>query len=158
MGCPMTAQTFLHLEPAGGERLRFLDDSELIIKSSGDPTDGAPAHYEYLAAPAAKGSPQHIHHGHDETFYVVEGEFEFSLGPRSIAAGPGTFLLVRRGQPHGFRNSGQGRGRIVGTFAPGFSQYFRELADIIGRTGAPPTVEAWKELYGRYDTSFYDLA
>jgi mannose-6-phosphate isomerase-like protein (cupin superfamily) len=151
----MSTRNYLLLSPGGGESLRFLDDSELIIKTSGNDTAGGLAHYEYVAKPAAKGSPQHIHGSHDETFYVVEGEFEFVLGSATVSAGPGTFLLVKRGQPHGFRNSGTSRGRIVGTFAPRFTQYFRELAQIIARTGAAPAMDDWAKLYGRYDTSFY---
>lgn len=151
----MPNQPYLMLEPGGGERLRFLDDSILLIKAVSEPTHGA-AHYEYIAQPAAKGSPQHIHRGHDETFYIVEGNFEFTLGTSTLAAGPGSFLLVRRGQPHGFRNMGNSKGRIVGTFSPRFAQYFRDLAQIIEQTGAAPNLKDWIELYGRYDTTFYD--
>ncbi len=151
----MPQQSFLLLEPRAGERLRFLDESELILKTSGvDAKDGV-IHYEYVAAPAAKGSPQHIHHGHDETFYVVDGEFEFALGTQLMPASAGSFLFVPRGQPHGFRNTGRRMGTIVGTFGAFFAQYFRELAQIIGTTGGPPSPEEWVKLYGRYQTSFY---
>jgi quercetin dioxygenase-like cupin family protein len=153
----MSTKPYSLLKPGAGERLRFLDDSELVIKDPGDETTGEAAHYEYIAIPAAKGSPQHIHASHDETFYVVEGEFEFALGPGAVVAGPGSFLLVRRGQPHGFRNRGPGPGRIVGTFAPRFAAYFRELAAIIVRTGAAPNMTDWVKLYGKYDTTFYDI-
>ena len=154
----MPTQNHLVLEPGGGERLRFLDNSTLLLKTLGEqPDGGALAFYEYIAAPAAKGSPQHIHHAHDETFYVVDGNFEFALGGTTVAAGPGAFLSVARGQPHGFRNVGDSNGCIVGTFSPArFAQYFRELAEIIERTGAAPDLEAWTKLYGRYDTTFYD--
>lgn len=149
----MSKQRYQMLEPGSGEKLRFLDDSLLVLKTDGGPI----AHYEYIAAPSAKGSPQHIHAGHDETFYVVEGTFEFTLGTKTVIADPGSFLLVERGQPHGFRNMGSSRGRIVGTFGSGFAQYFRELAEIIERTGAAPSREDWIKLYGRYGTTFYDL-
>ncbi len=152
----MPTETYLMLEPGGGEKLRFLDESELVIKTSGAPGDDAIAFYEYVAAPSAKGSPQHIHHAHDETFFVVDGRFEFTLGERTISARPGAFLRVPRGQPHGFRNVGSSKGRIVGTFGPRFAQYFRELAGIIERTGAAPSLKDWVALYGRYDTSFYE--
>ncbi len=153
----MAQPTYLMLEPGSGERLRFLEDSELILKISGAHADGTVVHYEYVAAPSAKGSPQHIHHGHDETFYVVGGEFEFSLGSEVIAASPGSFLFVKRGQPHGFRNVGLGKGRIVGTFGASFAQYFRDLAQIIATTGGPPSREEWVKLYGRYQTTFHDV-
>lgn len=153
----MPNQSYALLRPGGGEILRFLDDSQLIIKDASDSSEGALAHYEYIAKPAAKGSPQHIHGGHDETFYVVEGEFEFTLGSQALTAGPGSFLLVKRGQPHGFRNIGKSPGRIVGTFAQRFTQYFRELAQIIARTGAPPSMKDWVQLYAKYDTRFYEM-
>lgn len=137
--------------PDAGEVLRFLDDSILVLKGG----DGETSHYEYVAAPSAKGSAQHIHADHDETFYVVEGTFEFTLGEKAVVAGPGTFLRVERGQPHGFRNLGTTKGRIVGTFGSYFADYFRELARIIERTGAAPAPDDWVKLYGRYGTTFY---
>jgi quercetin dioxygenase-like cupin family protein len=151
----MTQQKYQMLAPGGGEQLRFLDDSVLVIKEGGEPSGTGIATYEYIAAPSAKGSPQHIHRGHDETFYVVDGRFEFTLGAKTFVADPGSFLLVQRGQPHGFRNMGTSKGRIVGTFGSRFAQYFRELAQIIERTGAAPNREDWVKLYGRYDTTFY---
>jgi hypothetical protein len=76
-----------------------------------------------------------------------------------VSAEPGAFLYVPRGRPHTFRNSGHGPGRIVGTFAPArFAEYFRELAEIIERTGGPPDRAQWAGLYGRYDTTFLDEA
>lgn len=141
----------LMVEPDGGETLRFLDDSKLVLKAQ----VGELTHYEYVAAPSAKGSAQHIHADHDETFYVVEGTFEFTLGEETVIAPPGSFLKVDRGQPHGFRNAGEGSGRIIGTFGSPFAGYFRELAAIIGETGGPPAPDAWRDLYGRYGTRFY---
>lgn len=47
---------------------------------------------------------------------------------------------------------------MVGTFnPPHFAQYFRELARVIETTGAAPALSDWVELYGRYETTFYDL-
>lgn len=145
--------TFQMLEPDSGEVLRFLDDSLLVLKGG----DREITHYEYVAAPSAKGSSQHIHADHDETFYVVEGTFEFTLGEEVMVAKPGTFLRVERGQPHAFRNLGTNPGRIVGTFGSYFADYFRELAQIIEQTGAGPAPEDWVKLYGRYGTTFYGI-
>jgi mannose-6-phosphate isomerase-like protein (cupin superfamily) len=150
-------QDYLLLEPGGGERLRFLGDSQMRLKIGGGDTDGALSFYEYVSAPGVVGPPQHLHHGHDETFYIVDGVYEFTFGSEQVTAGPGAFVFVPRGRPHTFRNAGTGQGRFVGTFAPArFADYFRELADIIERTGAPPERQAWAELYGRYDTQFLD--
>jgi mannose-6-phosphate isomerase-like protein (cupin superfamily) len=148
---------YLLLEPDGGERLRFLGNSHMRLKIDGTDTGDALSFYEYVSEPGVTGPPQHIHHGHDETFYIVDGTYEFTFGTEQVTAGPGAFLFVPRGRPHTFRNAGTESGRFVGTFAPArFAEYFRELADIIERTGAPPEREQWAELYGRYDTKFFD--
>lgn len=148
---------YLLLEPDYGERLKFLGESNMRLKIDGGDTNDALSFYEYVSQPGVTGPPQHIHHGHDETFYVVDGTYEFTFGTEQVTAEPGAFLFVPRGRAHTFRNAGQGPGRIVGTFAPArFAEYFRELAEIIERTGGPPPRAEWAELYGRYDTTFLD--
>ena len=148
---------YLVLEPDGGERLRFLGDSHMRLKVDGADTGDALSFYEYVSQPGVVGPPQHVHRGHDETFYVVDGCYEFSFGAEVVVAKPGAFLFVPRGRPHTFRNAGAVTGRVVGTFAPArFADYFRELAEIIERTGAPPQRDRWAELYARYDTEFFE--
>ena len=148
---------YLVVEPNGGERLRFLGASTMRLKLDDLPSDGAVAFYEYLSEPGIDGPPQHVHHGHDEAFYVVEGNYEFRVGDDVIPLVQGAFLFLPRGTPHTFRNAGCDLGCIVGTFNPGrFANYFRELAELIDTTGAAPDRDTWIELYGRYDTTFYE--
>jgi mannose-6-phosphate isomerase-like protein (cupin superfamily) len=148
---------YVLVEPNGGERLRFLGQSALRLKHDGTDGPDAPVFYEYVSEPGAVGPPQHVHHAHDETFYVVEGSYEFTLGRETVLMPAGAFLFLPRGTPHTFRNAGDDLGCIVGTFAPGrFANYFRELAEIIDATGAPPDRESWTALYARYDTTFFD--
>lgn len=144
------------LVPDGGEQLQFLGASRMRLKYDAG-SDGALAIYEYVSEPGVTGAPQHVHHGHDETFYVVAGTYEFTIGEDTLELQPGAFLSVPRGTPHTFRNAGTSAGRMVGTFNPArFAGYFRELAEIIGSTGEPPEHDAWVSLYARYDTTFYD--
>ena len=144
------------LGPDGGEALQFLGASHMRLKYDAG-TDGALAVYEYVSEPGVLGPPQHVHHSHDETFYVVTGTYEFTIGQERLALQPGSFLSVPRETPHTFRNAGTSAGRIVGTFNPArFAGYFRELAEIIAATGDPPDHDAWAALYARYDTTFYD--
>ena len=146
------------VEPDGGEALRFLGASTMRLKLDGA-TNATLAFYEYVSEPGVTGPPQHIHHSHDETFYIVDGTYEFTVGRDILPMDHGAFLFVPRGTPHTFRNAGDDMGRIVGTFnPPRFANYFRELAAIINDTGRPPDRDAWTELYGRYDTTFYDGA
>lgn len=142
------------IPPDGGEPLRFLGASQMRLKHDGGP-NGDLAFYEYVSAPGVTGAPQHIHHGHDETFYVVDGVYEFTLGGDCVELEAGGFLFVPRGTPHTFRNAGDNIGRIIGTFTPSrFASYFRELAALIDAEGAAPDHDAWVDLYGRYDTTF----
>ena len=144
------------IEPGEGERLTFLGASSMRLKLDGG-SEGALAFYEYVSEPGVTGPLQHIHHAHDETFYVVAGTYEFTLGRELIIMRPGGFLSVPRGTPHTFRNAGDHDGCIVGTFNPSrFANYFRELAALIGETGSAPDPDTWAELYGRYDTTFYE--
>ena len=148
---------YLVVEPSGGERLRFLGASTMRLKLDDVGSSGAVAFYEYLSEPGVQGPPQHVHHAHDETFYVVDGTYEFTIGDRIVDMAKGSFLFLPRGTPHTFRNVGDDLGCVVGTFNPGrFANYFRELAEIIERTDAAPDVDTWTELYGRYETTFYD--
>ena len=146
------------LLPDGGEQLQFLGASRMRLKHDAG-EDGDLAIYEYVSEPGVSGPPQHVHHGHDETFYVVAGTYEFTIGSEIIELQPGAFLELPRETPHTFRNSGTTGGRIVGTFNPArFAGYFRELAAIIASTGGPPEHDAWASLYARYDTTFYDAS
>lgn len=146
------------VEPDGGERLQFLGASTMRLKLAAATHDGV-AVYEYVSEPGVSGPPQHVHHGHDETFYVVDGTFEFTIGPGSRLLPRGAFLFLPRETPHTFRNAGDDLGRIVGTFNPGrFANYFRELSAIITSTGTPPDRDTWADLYGRYDTTFYEAS
>jgi mannose-6-phosphate isomerase-like protein (cupin superfamily) len=154
MTAPTTASVLI--APDGGEHLRFLGASTMRLKL--DPaTNPDVAVYEYVSEPGVTGAPQHVHHGHDETFYVVAGTYQFTIGTDVNVLPPGAFLYVPRGTPHTFYNSGETSGRIVGTFnPPRFADYFRELAAIIEATDRAPEHDAWVELYSRYDTTFYE--
>jgi len=150
------AHDYFVLEPGGGERLRFLGESTMRLKLANG-ASSAVAFYEYVSEPGVKGPPQHVHHGHDETFYVVDGIYEFTIDRDRTLLARGAFLSVPTGTPHTFCNVGDDLGCIVGTFNPGrFANYFRELAEIITDTGTVPDHQTWVDLYQRYDTTFYE--
>ncbi|MGB3335849.1 MAG: cupin domain-containing protein [Devosia sp.] len=61
--------------------------------------------------------PSITHSKESETWYVLEGSYEFHVGDQVIDGGPGTFISVDAGQPHGFINKTDGKLMIV--FTPG---------------------------------------
>lgn len=60
----------------------------------------------------------HIHDDHTDSFFVLEGEIEFTIGDETVQAGPGTFVAAPAGTRHGFRNPGPGRARFLNIHAP----------------------------------------
>jgi quercetin dioxygenase-like cupin family protein len=69
--------------------------------------------------------PSITHSKESETWYVLEGTYEFHVGTEVIEGGPGTFISVDSGQPHGFVNKTDGRLLIV--FTPGgYEEFFAE--------------------------------
>ena len=61
----------------------------------------------------------HVHDDEDDAFYVLEGELTFLLaGGETLAAGPGTFVLIPPGVEHGFRNDGEVPVRMLNIHAP----------------------------------------
>ena len=81
------------------------------------------------ADPGWKLTRFHVHRTFDETFYVLEGEFAFHVGERSITAGPGTLILVTRGTPHRYANASDTQARLLMTMSPaGFEGMFEDVA------------------------------
>jgi quercetin dioxygenase-like cupin family protein len=69
----------------------------------------------------------HKHDDHVDSFYIVEGEAEFTLGDEVIRAQAGTWIAVPVGTIHSFRNLGEGDLRILNIHAPntGFVERLR---------------------------------
>ena len=67
-------------------------------------------------------------HDHVDALLVLDGEIELLGGTQPERAEPGTVVAVPPGTPHGFRNPGPRRVRLLILHAPdgGFSQLIRE--------------------------------
>jgi quercetin dioxygenase-like cupin family protein len=67
----------------------------------------------------AKGGPaRHLHYEQDEVFYALEGEFVLEVGDKRTRLRPGDSLLAPQRIPHVWAYVGEGRGRILISFAP----------------------------------------
>jgi quercetin dioxygenase-like cupin family protein len=69
----------------------------------------------------------HTHRDHSDSFYVLDGEAEFTLGDEVVRAGAGTWVTAPVGIVHGFRNTGDSELRILNIHAPntGFADRLR---------------------------------
>jgi quercetin dioxygenase-like cupin family protein len=106
---------------------------------------------EFDAAPGFD-TGLHVHHNLEETYYVLEGEFELCAGDDVRSGGPGTVMLVPPGVPHRFANRSEAAAKVLLLMSPpAHDQYFLELADILASNG-PPDSEAIASLRAKYDT------
>jgi mannose-6-phosphate isomerase-like protein (cupin superfamily) len=84
---------------------------------------------EWDVEPGTQGPPIHIHHEHDEGFYVMSGHFGFVLDGVTTYGKPGTHVLVPKGHAHSFWNAGARPAKLLHIVSPpGLEQYFRDLA------------------------------
>jgi mannose-6-phosphate isomerase-like protein (cupin superfamily) len=76
--------------------------------------------------------PEHIHHAHDEAYYVLSGAYRFKVGDEIAEASAGTFVFIPRGTPHTWANVGPEPGRVLFMYTPGgMAGFFKELEPLI---------------------------
>src|SRR5262245_4699388 len=122
--------------PAAQRPLWFIDGLARI-PLEGDATAGTLDIVE-VEARAGDMPPLHVHHEHDETFYVLEGEVSLHVPGRSVTLRSGEVFFAPRGVPHVYRvESETARWTVVGTPA-GFADFVREVSDEPDAVGLPP--------------------
>ncbi len=110
----------------GGESLNILG-IPMLIRILGRDTGSVVSVVESHDVPGG-GPPPHIHHREDETFQVLEGDYEFTVAGKSFVAKPGTTIFAPRGIPHTYRYLGQTPGRLMCVITPsGFEGFFEEI-------------------------------
>ncbi len=118
----------VHVPPGEGRRSLWVFDELLTYKVPSQHTGGAYSLFEVTTQPGA-GPPPHVQHREDESFYVLEGEFEFSNGEETLQVGAGTLLYISKGTLHTHKNVGEGVGRMLVTQTPGglYEHFFEEV-------------------------------
>ena len=139
--------------PAGaGESWTVIGGDVIVCKATGDETGGQCAIFE-TTTPVGGGSPPHVHHREDELFYVLEGQYVFSVGKQRIPAGTGAFLIAPRDIPHRFENVGDKPGKLlVVATPPGIEKFFAALSLL--PIDAPPPPDTLAELTAKYGIEF----
>lgn len=131
--------TAVILESDEGETLNVLGNW-CVVKVGAAQTGGLLMTMISHVDPQA-GPPPHVHHREDETFYILEGDFEFRLGIDTIRAGAGAFVYAPRDQVHTFRNVSQTqKGRLLVTTAPAGIEVFYQRLNALP-PGSPDVVQ-----------------
>ena len=118
-----------HIRPGENRRSLWVMGEKVTCKIPSDRTSGAYSLFEITTRPG-DGPPPHVQHWEDESFYVLEGEYEFFDGARTIRAGVDSLIYVPRGNLHTHKNVGEGPGRMLVSQTPGgtHERFFEELA------------------------------
>lgn len=111
----------------GGKKLNVLG-IPMVIRIHGRETGGVVSAVESHDVTGG-GPPPHIHHHEDETFQILEGEYEWTVGGNTFTAQKGTTIFAPRGIPHTYRYVGKTPGRLMCVITPsGFEGFFEEIS------------------------------
>lgn len=121
-----------------------------IVKETTESTGGAFS-MVYQVAPPGHATPYHLHHIEDEAFYILDGEFIFTCDGVKTIVGPGGYIFLPRGIPHGIRVSSSVPATMLILAMPGngFVGMIQEMAQPATERVLPePTQPDMEKLYG----------
>lgn len=107
--------------------------SHYTFISTAENTGGALAIVD-TRVPAGNGPPEHLHGDADESFYVLEGEFDVLADGKSFVIKEGDYAFVPRGTKHVWKNNTDKPARMLRIYTPGGHEKF--FIDI-GRPAKP---------------------
>jgi quercetin dioxygenase-like cupin family protein len=126
-----------------GERIDVLIDSAM--------SNGASAAI-VQHVPAGGGPPPHSHAKEDETFTVLEGDFEVFRNGQWHPLAKGEVAYGQRGGVHTFRNIGTAPGQVLIFIAPaGLENYLEEISHYSPPADMPKILE----ISDKYGITFY---
>jgi quercetin dioxygenase-like cupin family protein len=162
-GTKTTEPSIIHVLPGVGEPVGMLGEGLRVVLSTAvtDP----PLLLLDIVSPPGGGPPALHTHPQMESFYIFEGNYEFSSpgpdGPVAFLAGPGSVIYVPGGAPHNYNNVGETTGHMLGIFtSAAMEDFFREMSaattDDAGQPISPPDMAKLMEIMGTYDVAFVD--
>ena len=150
---PTTLQ--LHsLSKEEGDAFWFLNNLS-TIKATSESTGGAFALVHQVAHPGS-ATPYHLHHYEDEAVYVLEGEARFFCDGKQTLLGPGGYIFLPRGIPHGIRNESSIPTTILVPAMPGtgfvgmMSEMGEPALERVLPTPTPPDMEKPTRICAKY--------
>ena len=137
-----TGEYIAYLPPGEGTRSLWVLGELVTYKITSYQTGGAYSLFEVTAQPGA-GPPPHVQHREDESFYILEGEYEFLVEGRTINAGVGSVIYVSKGNLHAHNNVGEGIGRMLVSQTPGglHEQFFEDIGEEMKDRSTAPASE-----------------
>lgn len=98
------------------------------------------------------GIPMHIHRNEDETFHILEGEMEVTVGDKTTILKKGDIAYCPRNIPHSWKTIGIGMTRSILTIYPSkIEEMFSELSQL---TDFPPNFDHIAKIAKKHDIYF----
>lgn len=115
----------------------------IYVMLRGEETGGRVGFYDQVSAVGAAISAHH-QTSEDETFYVVEGDWEFRAGDDVRIVGPGTLVYAPAGTTHAFKavSGDDGTARVISWNAPAGHERFYVGMGAAKAKGLNPRVDA----------------
>ena len=131
-----------HIQLGEGTKSLWVLGELVTYKVPSLKTGGAYSLFEVTTHPGA-GPPPHVQHREDESFYVLQGEFEFVVEGRTISVGVGSLIYVPKGTLHAHKNVGEGVGRMLVSQTPGglYERFFEEVGKPVDGEARPLVFE-----------------
>jgi quercetin dioxygenase-like cupin family protein len=107
------------------------------VKASAARAGGALSVVEFFHPPGS-ATPQHVHHGADEAFYVLSGSIQGYYGDQTWEAGEGSFVWLPRDVPHGYSVDDGVPVRTLAITLPGRLRRVRDRARRTSRSTRAP--------------------
>jgi mannose-6-phosphate isomerase-like protein (cupin superfamily) len=142
------------LKAEEGSAFWFLNNL-ITVKATTESTGGSYSLCHQISPPRS-ATPYHLHHVEDEAFYILEGESTFICDGKKIVAGPGEYLFLPRGIPHGIRVTGATPTTMLILAMPGtgFVGMMQEMGEparaLVLPLPSPPDLEELTRLCAKY--------
>jgi quercetin dioxygenase-like cupin family protein len=104
--------------------------------------------------------PPHIHTMEDESFYLLSGKIEFTVGDKLLSAKGGDWVFLPRNIQHSFKVKSKKSEVLIHLSPGGFEDYFIEMSEpakemvIPPKPVGPPDVQKIIETASRYGIVF----
>jgi quercetin dioxygenase-like cupin family protein len=148
-----TAQDASLVSPDEGKKCNVFADT-ITVKISSGMTKGAYSISEDVTPPG-QGAPPHVHRREQETFIVLEGEYEFQCGDRKFKGSKGAMVVLPKEIPHAFKNAGNSTGRTLVVLVPGGME--KVFEDLSAMPPGPPDLGKINAVTMKYGVEFLPL-
>lgn len=115
--------------PDAGETITELERRTVVLLAEREETSMTVSRY----ASGERGPDPHVHREHTDSFYVLDGELAFVIGPGAerVCVPAGGFVAVPPNVVHSFANQASSQARFLNFHTPdgGFASYMRGRRD-----------------------------